>query len=86
MVHLLIGSQLRLLHIMALTGVGGHGLRALTLVCQRSHLGCNRIGDGLLIATLGFAKDSKRILPIWLGGCIAVMPRSRCRRIQTTLE
>jgi hypothetical protein len=85
-VHLLIGSQLRQLHIMALTGVGGRGLHALTLVCQRSHLGCNQIGDGLLIITLGFAEYAKCILLIQLGGCITVMPCSRCRCIPTTLE
>jgi hypothetical protein len=85
-VCLLIGSQLRQLHIMALTGVGGHRLHALTLVCQCSHLGCNRIGNGLLIVTLDFAEYAKCILLIQLGGCITVMPRSRCHRIQATLE
>jgi hypothetical protein len=85
-VRLLIGSQQCQLHIMALTGVGGRGLHALTLVCLRSHLGCNRIGNVLLIVTLGFAKYAKRILLIRLGRCITLMPRSRCRCIQTTLE
>ncbi len=85
-VRLLIGSQLRQLHIMALTGVGGHGLHVLPLVCEHSHLGCNPIGNGLLIITLGFAEYAKCILLIRLGGCITVMPRSRCRCIQMTLE
>jgi hypothetical protein len=86
MVRFLIGGQLRQLHVLALTCVDGRGLCELTLISQSSHLGCNRIGNGFLIITLGFAKDAKRILLIQLGGSIAMMPRVRCPCIQTMLK